>query len=54
MSVLKVLLVLIAIWIVLGVVGLIIKGLFWLFVIALVAFGLTLALGSQRRRLTRR
>jgi hypothetical protein len=49
MSVLKVVLVLVAIWIALGVVGLIVKGLFWLFVIALIAFGFTLA-GSAKRR----
>ncbi|HEV7206958.1 MAG TPA: hypothetical protein VGN18_20320 [Jatrophihabitans sp.] len=49
----KVVLALLAIWILLGIMGLIIKGLFWLFVIALVAFGFTLA-GSARRGLTRR
>jgi hypothetical protein len=54
MSVLKVLLVLIAIWIAIGIVGFIIKGLFYLFVIALVLFGITLAVGAQRGRLTRR
>jgi hypothetical protein len=55
MSAVKVLLVLLGIWIALGVVGFIIKGLFWLFVVALIAFGFTLA-GSARRRgiLTRR
>jgi hypothetical protein len=55
MSAVKVLLVLLAIWVALGVVGFIIKGLFWLFVIACIAFGFTLA-GSARRRgiLTRR
>lgn len=55
MSVVKVVLVLLAIWIALAVVGFIIKGLFWLFVIACIAFAFTLA-GSARRRgiLTRR
>jgi hypothetical protein len=50
----KVVLALIAIWVLLGVIGLIIKGLFWLFVIALVAFGFTLAGSARRRGLTRR
>lgn len=54
MSVVKVLLVLLAIWVAIGFVGFIIKGLFFLFVIALVLFGITLALGAQRGRLTRR
>ncbi|MEO8888605.1 MAG: hypothetical protein ABI301_05480 [Jatrophihabitantaceae bacterium] len=49
MSVVKVVLVLLAIWIAIGVVGFIIKGLFWLFVIACIAFGFTLA-GSAKRR----
>ncbi len=49
MSVVKVLLVLLAIWVVLGVIGLIVKALFWLFVIALVGAGATLALSAQRR-----
>ena len=54
MSVVKVLLVLLAIWVVLGIIGLIVKGLFWLFVIALVAFGFTLAGGMKRRGIGRR
>ncbi len=55
MSVAKVLLVLLAIWVALGVIGFIIKGLFWLFVVALVAFGFTLAISGRRRGiLTRR
>jgi hypothetical protein len=55
MSVVKVVLVLLAIWIALGVVGFIIKGLFWLFVLACIAFGFTLAGSSARRsRLLRR
>ncbi len=44
----KVLIVLIGIWILMGLVGFLIKGLFFLFVIALVAFGFTLA-GCYRR-----
>ena len=48
MTVGRVLLVLIGIWVLMGVVGFIIKGLFWLFVIALVAFGFTLAGGAKR------
>ncbi|HEY8828007.1 MAG TPA: hypothetical protein VIM17_09650 [Jatrophihabitantaceae bacterium] len=54
MSVLKVVLVLVAVWIAIGIIGLIVKGLFYLFVLALVLFGVTLALGSVRGRLTRR
>jgi hypothetical protein len=50
----KVLMVLVAIWIAIGIIGLIVKGLFYLFVIALVAGGITLAVGSARGRLTRR
>jgi hypothetical protein len=55
MSAVKVVLVLLGIWIAIGVIGLIIKGLFWLFVIACVAFAAT-AITSGRRRgtLTRR
>ena len=52
MNVLKVLLVLVAIWVVLGVIGLIVKGLFWLFVLALIAFGVTLATSASRRDAT--
>jgi len=48
-SAVKVLLALVAIWVALGIVGLLIKGLFWLFVIALVAFGFTLARSATRR-----
>ena len=47
----KIILVLLAIWIAMAVIGLIIKGLFWLFVIALIAFGFTLATGTRRGRL---
>ena len=49
MNVVKVVLVLLAIWVVLGIVGLIVKGLFWLSVLALIAFGLTLATSARRR-----
>ncbi len=54
MSVLKVLAVLLAIWIAIAVIGVIIKGLFYLFVIGLVLFGITAAIGAQRNRLSRR
>lgn len=55
MSAVKVLLVLLGIWILIGVVGFIIKGLFWLFVLACIAFGFTLAVSGRRRGiLTRR
>lgn len=49
MSAVKVVLVLLAIWIAIGVIGLLIKGLFWLFLIGCIAFGVT-AIGSARRR----
>jgi hypothetical protein len=54
MTVGKVLLALLAIWVLLGIIGFIIKGLFWLFVIALIAFGFTLAGSARRRSITRR
>lgn len=54
MSVLKVLLALLALWIVIGVVGIVIKGRFWLFVIACIAIGFTLAGSAARRGITRR
>ncbi len=41
---------LIVLWVVLGVVGLVVHGLLWLFVIALVLFVLTGAGGLARRR----
>ncbi|MCU1657874.1 MAG: hypothetical protein JWO57_2530 [Pseudonocardiales bacterium] len=53
-SVLKVVLVLVAIWIAIGIVGFVIKGLFWLFVIACVLFGFTLAGSRISRSPTRR
>jgi hypothetical protein len=48
MTVGKVLLVLIGIWILMGLIGILIKGLFFLFIIALIAFGFTLAGGAKR------
>ena len=54
MSIVKVLLVLIGIWIAIAVIGVVIKGLFYLFVIGLVLFGITLAVGAQRNRMIRR
>lgn len=55
MSAVKIVLVLLAIWIALGIIGLIVKGLFWLFVIACVVFGVTAISSAGRRgRLTRR
>lgn len=55
MSAVKVLLVLVGIWILLGVIGFVIKGLFWLFILACIAFGVTLARAARRRGiLTRR
>jgi hypothetical protein len=53
-SVLKVLLVLLGIWIAIAIIGVIIKGLFYLFVIGLVLFGVTAAIGAGRNRLSRR
>jgi hypothetical protein len=50
MSVVKVLLTLLAVWIVISVLGLIIKGLFWLFVLGCVAFAVTSLVGAARRR----
>ncbi len=54
MSVVKVLLVLLAIWIAIAVIGVIVKGLFYLFVIGLVLFGITIAIGAGRERLSGR
>ena len=50
MSIVKVLLVLLALWVVIGVLGLIIKGLFWLFVLGCVAFAVTSLVGAAQRR----
>ncbi len=50
----RVVLALVAIWVAMGVVGFIIRGLFWLFVIALIAFGFTLAGGAKRGRVFNR
>ena len=49
MTVVKVLLVLLAIWIVLSVIGLIIKSLLWLFFLGLIAFVATALFGAVRR-----
>lgn len=54
MTVGKVLLVLLAIWVLIGVIGFLIKGLFFLFVIALVLFGFTLATEGRRRGIMKR
>lgn len=43
---LMLLLLLVAAWIVIGVIGFIVKGLFWLFIIACVAFAITLLIGA--------
>ena len=51
MTVVKVLLVLFALWIVVGVVGFIVKGLFWLFVLGCVAFTVTSIVGARRKGL---
>lgn len=55
---LLILLLLVVAWIVLGVIGFIVKGLFWLFVIACVLFVITLIVsafhgGRGSRRVTR-
>ena len=49
MTVGKVVLALIVLWVLFILVGLVVKALFWLFVIGLVLFGFTLA-GEGRRR----
>jgi hypothetical protein len=54
MNVGKVLLVLLGIWILMGVIGFLIKCLFFLFVIALVLFGFTLATEGRRRGILKR
>lgn len=54
MTIGRVLLVLLAIWVALALIGLLIKALFWLFVIALVLFGVTLAGGMRNNRFSRR
>ena len=43
------LLLLLIIWIVAGIIGVVVHGLFWLFVIACVLFVLTLLMGAFRR-----
>jgi len=43
------LLILVIVWIVLGIIGFVVHGLFWLFVVACVLFLVTLLLGAFRR-----
>ena len=50
MSVVKIVLALLAIWVLIGLVGLIVKGLFWLFVLGCVAFAGTSLVAAARRR----
>lgn len=47
-TVAKVVLALLALWIVVGFLGFIVKGLFWLFIIACVAFTVTSIAGGRR------
>jgi hypothetical protein len=54
MTVAKVLLALLAVWVLIAVVGILIKGLFWLFVLGCIAFGFTLAGSAGRRRISGR
>lgn len=49
MSVAKVLLILLAVWVVIGIIGFVVKALFFLFVVALVGFGVTALVGARRR-----
>jgi hypothetical protein len=48
MNVAKVLLALLAVWVLLGFIGFIVKGLFWLFILACVAFTVTSIAGGRR------
>jgi hypothetical protein len=50
----KVLLALLAIWVLIAVIGFVIKGLFWLFVIGLVLFVITAASSARRNTFLRR
>lgn len=50
----RVLLVVLVIWLVLAVLGFVIKGLFWLAVVGIVLFLATAALGAARRSSVRR
>jgi hypothetical protein len=43
-------LLLVLVWVVLGLIGFVVKGLFWLFIIACVLFLVTLAFGATRSR----
>ncbi len=46
-------LILILLWVALGIIGFVVKGLFWLFVIAIVLFALTVIGGAFGRGRTR-
>jgi hypothetical protein len=48
--VLAFILLLVLVWVVLGLIGFVVKGLFWLFVIACVLFLVTLVFGASRSR----
>lgn len=50
----KVLLALLAVWVLIAVIGIVIKGLFWLFVIGLVLFVITAASSARRNTFLRR
>jgi hypothetical protein len=55
-AVLGIVLALVILWVVLGVIGVVVKGLFWLLIVALVLFLITLVLGGvglRGRRPTR-
>jgi len=45
---LRLLLIFVAAWIILGVIGFVVHGLFWLFVLACVLFGVTLLIAAFR------
>jgi hypothetical protein len=48
--VLAFILLLVLVWVVLGLIGFVVKGLFWLFLIACVLFLITLIFGATRAR----
>ncbi|MGI8695113.1 MAG: hypothetical protein ACR2JQ_00395 [Mycobacteriales bacterium] len=45
---LRILLIIVIGWVVLGLIGFLVKALFWLFVLACIGFAVTLALGGFR------
>ncbi len=47
-------LLLVLVWVVLGLIGFVVKGLFWLFLVACVLFVITLIFGASRGRRTSR